>query len=313
MKGKFTRKAVLCCWAIRLGLACLLLTGTALAGPGDLEGATTNVDEANCATDVQTADQVYTMGVPRTTAQSFIIRYTLNLGEFDETPAVPTVGSGGSASATVGFRSGGVGEDTVEYDVIITTNFVVGDTLTLTAPVVRFTLPIGNNTTMTLTVDLRDGGEVDPGGNKTVDLVVLTIGSLSVIAIDTELLMAAALRSEETVVARLERLLSRAETIAELRSRDVDSMLADLFDALTAIVIVNDGLDSPEANQCLGAGVVSLTRADMSAASVLDTYVGTRLEDPSSEVTLQTLLNLMGRAIEHKEDAMETLISVGFF
>ena len=34
---------------------------------------------------------------------------------------------------------------------------------------------------------------------------------------------------------------------------------------------------------------------------------------PSSEAMPQTLLNLMGRAIEHEKDALERLISVRFF
>ena len=125
--------------------------------------------------------------------------------------------------------------------------------------------------------------------------------------------MAAALSSEESVLARLERVSSRSETIAEVRTRDANSMLADLADASIAISDVNDALDLAEANQCLFAGELLLVRPDVLAASALDTYVSSRLGDPFSEVTLQTLLNLMGRAVEHKENAMESLISFGFF
>jgi len=90
-------------------------------------------------------------------------------------------------------------------------------------------------------------------------------------------------------------------------------MVADLADALIAIADVNDAVDLAEANLCLFNFPFPDVRADMSVANALDTYVSSRLGDPFSEVTLQTLLNLMGRAIEHKEDAMELFISAGFF
>ena len=125
--------------------------------------------------------------------------------------------------------------------------------------------------------------------------------------------MAAALSSEESVLAQLERVLSRAETIAEVRTRDIDSMVDDLADASIAISDVSDALDLAEADECLFAGELLLVRPDVLAASTLDDYVSSRLSDPFSEVTLQTLLNLMRRAIEHKENVMESLISFGFF
>jgi len=82
--------------------------------------------------------------------------------------------------------------------------------------------------------------------------------------------MAGALSSEERVVAQLEQSSSRAETIAEVRPRDANSMLADLAEALFAIADVNDGLDLAEANQCLFEGELLLIRPDILTANALD-------------------------------------------
>ena len=169
---------------------------------------------------------------------------------------------------------------------------------------------------MTITIDLRDDfGPVDTDGVHTVDLAVLINRCIQCpdIAEFTETSMAGALSFEERVVSQLERSSSRAETIAELRTRDSDSMVADLGEASIAIADVNDALDLAEANQCLFEGELRVIRPDILTANSLDNYVSSRLGDPFSEVTLQTLLNLMGRAVEHKENAMESLISFGFF
>ncbi len=89
-------------FAICLGLVCLRLAGTALAG--DLTEAETRFTTTDCNTNLINADQVYTMGVARSAEQDFIARYTLNLGEFGTTPAVPIVGGPGTAFD----RSGGL-------------------------------------------------------------------------------------------------------------------------------------------------------------------------------------------------------------
>ncbi len=176
MKGKFTRKAVLCCWAIRLGLACLLLTGTALAGGGDLTEAETRFTTTDCSTNLTNADQVYTMGIARSAEQDFVARYTLNLGFFGSIPAVPVVGGSGTAGIT--HRSGGLNSREVEYEIDVTGAFTAGTTtLTLPAPAVRFPGDSGAGTTMTITIDLRDGsGPIDTSGVKTRDLAVLFNG-----------------------------------------------------------------------------------------------------------------------------------------
>ena len=72
-------------FAICLGLVCLLLAGTALAGEGDLTEAETRFTTTDCNTNLTNADQVYTMGVTRGAEQDFIARYRLNLGEFGAT------------------------------------------------------------------------------------------------------------------------------------------------------------------------------------------------------------------------------------
>ena len=95
--------------AICLGLVCLLPAGTALAGAGDLTEAETRFTTTDC-NDLTNADQVYTMGVARSAEQDFIARYTLNLGEFSATPAVPIVGGPGTAA----LRSGGLNSREVE-------------------------------------------------------------------------------------------------------------------------------------------------------------------------------------------------------
>ena len=88
--------------AIGLGLAFFLPTGSALAAAGDLTEAETNFahEIATSSTDLTNKNQVYTMGVDRTTTQDFIVRYTLSIGEFGSTPAVPTVGGAGAATVT---------------------------------------------------------------------------------------------------------------------------------------------------------------------------------------------------------------------
>ena len=77
------------------------------------------------------------MGIDRTPAQDFIARWTLNIGEFDGTPTVTETDGGAAHVAT--FRSGGDGNNFVEYDYdVITTNISSGDTLTLDVPVINF-------------------------------------------------------------------------------------------------------------------------------------------------------------------------------
>ncbi len=162
--------------AIRLGLVCHLLTGTALAGAGDLTEAETLFTTTDCNTNLTNADQVYTMGIARSAEQDFVARYTLNLGFFGSTPAVPVVGGSGTAGIT--RRSGGVFLREVEYDVDVTGSFTAGTTtLTLPAPLVRFPAGSAAGTTMTITIDLRDAsGPIDSSGVKTRDLAVLLNG-----------------------------------------------------------------------------------------------------------------------------------------
>ncbi len=159
--------------AICLGLVCLLPAGTALAGAGDLTEAETRFTTTDC-NDLTNADQVYTMGVARSAEQDFIARYTLNLGEFSATPAVPIVGGPGTAFG----RSGGLNSREVEYDVDVTGVFTAGTTtLTLPAPAVRFPGGSEAGTTMTITIDLRDAsGPIDLCGVKTRNLAVLANG-----------------------------------------------------------------------------------------------------------------------------------------
>jgi len=161
-------------FAICLGLVCLLLAGTALAGEGDLTEAETRFTTTDCNTNLTNADQVYTMGVTRGAEQDFIARYRLNLGEFGETPAVPIIGGPGTATG----RSGGLNSREVQYDVDVTGVFTAGTTtLTLPAPVVRFPNGSQAGTTMTITIDLRDAaGPVDLCGVKTQNLAVLANG-----------------------------------------------------------------------------------------------------------------------------------------
>jgi len=332
MKGKFTRIST--CTNC-LGLACLLLTGNVLAGTT----ATTVVELGDCLQ----GDPDRTITIPanavtreiillRDVNEDLIMRVTLGGGlEFDGS-TLPTngdltlsVAAGGVVQATI--VAGGADLDAfVDYFVDITTGFSGFPTLSLdtTGWTLRDTINLlagGGIATITVkTFNAADNSEVDSGID-TVDwlnvagdncpppLTCMDIADL------TETSMAGALRSEERVVARLEQVLRRAETIAEVRTRDIDRMLADLADAIDAIEAmdgVNDSLDLAEAFQCLASGELLLIRPDILVASALDTYVSSRLE-ASSEVTLQTLLNLMGRAIEHKENAMESLISFGFF
>ena len=172
----FTRTRI-STFTIRLGLACLLLTGTALAGVL-AEDTTNHGGSPDCTTSLTNADQVYTMGVSLSAGQGFVARYTLNLGTFATTPALPTVADAGAAD--IGDRSGGGGLSQVEYDVFPVTIDFVADitTLTLPAPEVLFPAGSGAGTTMTITIDLRDelGDPIDTDGVNTVDLAVLTNG-----------------------------------------------------------------------------------------------------------------------------------------
>jgi len=328
MKG-FTRIST---FTICLGLACLFLTGNVLAGTT----ATTVVELGDCTPGgpnrvitVPANTVTRQMNVVRTNAQNFIMRVSMGSGLEFATGTLPansdlTLGIAGGGTIVVTKVAGGTDGDTsVDFLVDITTSFTSFprldlDTTGWTLRDVNNLLAGGGIVTITVkTFDAATNIEFDSGID-TVDwlniagascIPPLTCTDISEL---TEVSITSALRSEETVVAQLVELLSEAEIIAELRTRDADSMIADLLDASNAIVVVNDGLDLAEANACLDAAELSFTRADMSAASALDSYVSSRL-DAFSEVTLQTLLNLMGRAIEHKKDAMETLISVGFF
>jgi len=333
MRQQFTSRG----FAICLSLACLFLTGNVLA-----EGvtATTIVPLGDCSPgmpgrviNIPANSVTRAMGVLRVGGGTgdFFLRVILGGNAQFATGGLPVAGdltqTGGSPAANVAIRLviGGMdGETFVEFIVEINADFTFFPTFTLDTSGWKIRdvdnlLAVGGIITITLAT-------LDGGSRMEIDLGVDTVNWL-MIAGDScpfprncaeiseliELSVAGALRSEEMMVARLERVLRRAETIAEIRPRDANSMLADLAEASFAIAAVSDGLDLAEAFECLADGELLLIRPDILTASALDNYVGVRLEDPFSEVTPQTLLNLMGRAIEHKENVMETLISFGFF
>ncbi len=273
-----------------------------------------------------------TMGVLRSGGGSADFFLKVSLGgnaEFatDGLPlAVDLTQTGGSPAANVAIRlviGGTDGETFVDFIVDITVLFTNLPTFTLDTSGwnirdVDNLLAVGGIIPITVaTLDAGTGMPIDVGVDTVNWLMIAGVScplprNCAEISELIELSVAGALRSEERVVALLERVSSRAETVAEIRPRDANAMLADLAEALIAIADVSDGLDLAEAFECLAEGELLLIRPDILTASALDTYVSSRLE-ASSEVTLQTLLNLMGRAIEHKENAMESLISFGFF
>lgn len=113
---------------------------------------------ASTATNVTLGNVVYTMGVARTTAQDFVIMYTLPAGVlFTATPAVPAVSVVGAATVTL--KRGGIGTNEVVYDVDVTTAFDATTVLTLTAPVINTHGLISNGATVSLTMALKDPGE----------------------------------------------------------------------------------------------------------------------------------------------------------
>ena len=153
----------------------------AQAAPGDMDEATTDFAHL-AATDSQAmtnADQDYLAGIDRTISQDFIARWTLNIGEFDGTPSVTEA----DALHVATFRSGGDGNNFVEYDYdVITNGITAGDIITLDAPAVNFPAGSGVGSTMTITIDLRDlFGPIDTAGDKTVDLATLA-SSVSLVA-----------------------------------------------------------------------------------------------------------------------------------
>lgn len=329
MRDKFTKLST---FAICLGLVCLFLTGSGLAGT-----TSTTVINLDCTPGIP--GRVITvpantvtraMNVVRNINQDFIIRLTLSSGSEFLTPTLPasidlslSVAGGGAMTPTI--ITGGTGGDTsVDYLVDITTSFTSFPTLELDTT--GWTIRDGNNLlaiggVIQITVQTIDPvlGIVFDSGTDTVDW--LNVAGLSCpdpfICIDSaeliEVSIARALKSEETVVAQLLELLSKAEIIAELKGRDADSMVAVLADASIAIDDVNFAVDLYEANSCPDAEFLESLPVTLSLVSDLDDYVSSRLGDPFSEITLQTLLKIMGDAIDLKVRAMQTLIFADFF
>lgn len=122
-------------------------------------------------------DLVYTMGIARTTAQDFIIKYTLDSGTFDVTPPIPTAAGGGGA-ATITLRSGGADQNFVEYEVDVTTAFTTATALTLNADI---NPPLAMETLgakIICTVELRDlYSTLDTSGVHTATVLETAYGS----------------------------------------------------------------------------------------------------------------------------------------
>lgn len=147
---------------LQAAIAAAFIAPVGFAQAGAITAGNVNyaVEAITSATTVTLGDIVYTMGVARTTAQDFVVIYTLPAGvTFAATPAVPVV-AGGTAAATVTLKRGGVGTNEVVYDVDVTTAFVGGTaTLTLTAPTITNSGLTTAGATVAVTMALKDTGE----------------------------------------------------------------------------------------------------------------------------------------------------------
>jgi hypothetical protein len=140
---------------------CGLVAGSAFAGV--LTNAPTNFahEIATATTDLQTAPQIYTIGIARNAGQNFILRFTLSNAVFGTGPFTLVYGGAALGVANV-QRSGGTGATTVEFDVNLTGGgTAIGDTFTLysVAPNganIRFAAASAVGTTTTVTADARD-------------------------------------------------------------------------------------------------------------------------------------------------------------
>jgi len=140
--------------------------------------ATGNINYAAEAVGAGTAltlgNVVYTLGVARSTTQPFTIIYTLTGGSnpvFNATPAVPTP-SGACLIAGSSLKRGGLNSNQVVFDIVVSAGCTAGDTLTLTAPVIKTATQ-----TAGITVQLLDTGEtacVDNAGTPTTCIVAST-------------------------------------------------------------------------------------------------------------------------------------------
>jgi len=172
---------------------CGLIAGSAFAGslasnPTNFahEIAATLAGGVTSPTNLTFTPQVYTMGIARNMGQNFILRYKLGNGAlFGTTLGVP-VYSGVPANVSVVLRSGGVGTDTVEYDVnvLLAVGTAIGDTFTLSGTVTfPLNAPVGAATT--LQVDVRDvisGLDTVPGPYTRVLATLLGAGSVTATA-----------------------------------------------------------------------------------------------------------------------------------
>jgi len=137
---------------------CGLVAGSAFAGNLTSNPTTFAHEIATAATALTIAPQVYTMGIARNPGQNFIIRYTLSNTAVTFGPNVGlTLTYGGAAvGVTTVLRSGGLGANTVEFDVNLAGGgTAVGDTFTFNGTV-YFAAGSAVGASTNVTVDVRD-------------------------------------------------------------------------------------------------------------------------------------------------------------
>lgn len=156
-------------------LVIFLGASAAYAAPGDLALNSRTFAHEIGNQMLTLADQGYLMGINRTPAQDMVVRYQLTGATFATLPGMPVIGGAGTANVTYP-GVGGVGQNFVEYEIDILTDFVGGTTtITLPAPQIYLTAT-GLGASASVTISLRDlffQTGVDLNGIKTRQVATL--------------------------------------------------------------------------------------------------------------------------------------------